>query len=127
MDERLAAALAPVLRDARSTVGLAPEIVDESWSDVPGRLSALMRAPDATWGVGVMAGASAAERVVEAADAVQEWVVEQLWGLGRPATWPQCPEHPDTHQLAPRQREGIPVWACPRSGSVACRIGGLGS
>jgi hypothetical protein len=102
MDERLAEALAPVLRDARATVGVTPEVVDQPWSDFPGRLSALLRTPDATWGIAVMAGGSPAQRVVEAADAVQVWVIEQLWRQGYGAAWPQCPEHPDTHPLAPQ-------------------------
>ena len=125
MDERLSEALLPVLRDARSTIGVAPDIVDERWSDFPGLLSALMRTPDATWGVAVMAGGSPAQRVVAAADAVQVWVIEQLWGQGRAAAWPPCPEHPDTHPLAPQEREGLSVWACPRDGSVAFEIGAL--
>ncbi|MGZ4635742.1 MAG: hypothetical protein ACXVYY_05815 [Oryzihumus sp.] len=139
MDPRLVEALEPVLRDARSTVDVVPEFRDRSWVDdprptwagsdpvAPEQLWAEMHAPDGSmWGVWVLADDPPAERVVRAADQFQEWVVEQLWGLERSTSWPECPEHPDTHPLAPLLGDGAPVWACPRSGHVACAIGVLG-
>jgi hypothetical protein len=70
---------------------------------------------------------SAAEQVARLADQVQEWEVEELAAQGRPATWPQCPEHPSSHPLTPEVGpDETAVWRCPRSQRVAGRIGQLG-
>ena len=112
MDERLAEALAPVLRDARATVGVTPEVVDQPWSDFPGRLSALMRTTDATWGVAVTAAGPPAQRVVEAADAVQVWVIEQLWRQGYGAAWPRARS---TRTHTPSHRRSVTACLCGRA------------
>ena len=57
------------------------------------------------------------------ADWVQEWAVEALWSLGRSATWPQCPHHPDSHPLAPVERAGRAVWVCPKLDVEVWEIG----
>jgi hypothetical protein len=52
--------------------------------------------------------------------------VEELAAQGRPATWPECPIHPDTHPLTPLARDATAVWCCPRTGQVVSAIGALG-
>jgi hypothetical protein len=44
-----------------------------------------------------------------------EWAVEALWHAGRSATWPGCPQHPDSHPLMAAVRERRAVWICPRT------------
>ena len=51
--------------------------------------------------------------------------MEELAAAGRPATWPECPGHPDSHPLSPEAREGEAAWCCPVSGQVVCSIGTL--
>jgi len=71
---------------------------------------------------------SSAEQVWWAADALQEWEIHELWEAGRPATWPECPEHPNTHLLEPDiHSKDTAVWRCPRTQQVICAIGALGS
>jgi len=77
-------------------------------------------------GIWIPLSSPAAERVAELAGQLQEWEVEELCAAGRPATWPECPEHPDSHPLEPVLDEaGTAVWRCPRSGQVICAIGAV--
>jgi hypothetical protein len=64
--------------------------------------------------------------VVEIADRVQDWAVEALWHAGLPATWPECPTHPDSHPLVPQILDGRAVWRCARTDRVVSPIGRLG-
>lgn len=125
VETELTEALAPVLRDLESSGGPRPEVRDEKWSDFEGQLTAMLWRPHSGQGVSVMAGEPRAEQIAAVADQVQEWVVEALWQDGRPATWPECPEHPDSHPLAARWEDGQAVWACPRTGDQVSRIGDL--
>jgi hypothetical protein len=79
-------------------------------------------------GVWVTLTRPAAERVAALAEQIQEWEVEELAAAGRPATWPECPEHPAAHPLAPVvSADGAATWRCPRSGQAAGAIGELGA
>jgi hypothetical protein len=62
--------------------------------------------------------------VALAADQVQEWAVEALWLAGRPATWPECPEHPDAHPIT-AMYDHRAVWVCPRTRHLISGIGQL--
>jgi|1185.fasta_scaffold110110_2 hypothetical protein len=77
-------------------------------------------------GVVVNTGQSFQERLLVAADVIQDWLVEILADQGRSAVWPVCPEHPDTHPLTAAAAGRSAIWKCPRSGSVAAEIGSLG-
>ena len=66
---------------------------------------------------------SGAEQVARVAEAVQEWEIEELAAVGRPATWPECPDHPDSHPLDAVVDGGKAVWRCPRSGRAISAIG----
>ena len=122
----LAEALAPVLRDLDSSGGPRLEVRDEQWSDFEGQLTAMLwRSGGGGQGVSVMTGEPRPEQIASVADQVQEWAVETLWQEGRPATWPECPEHPGSHPLQALRREDRAVWACPRTGELVCEVGGL--
>ena len=44
---------------------------------------------------------------------------------GRPATWPECPQHPDSHPPMAAVLEGRAVWICPRAGDLVSDVGRL--
>lgn len=78
-------------------------------------------------GVSVERGLPFAEQIVRLADQVQEWAVEALWSARKPAVWPECPDHPDSHPLVARLVTGADaaVWCCPRTNAVKFPIGRL--
>lgn len=124
MDIALSEALAPVLDDLRNSGGPVPEIRDEQWSSFPGQVTAMLWAADGSGqGVSAMAAEPLAQRIASVADQVQDWAVEELCRTHRPATWPECPWHPDSHPLAAMIREGQAVWACPQSDRATSSIG----
>jgi hypothetical protein len=75
-------------------------------------------------GVWVQTGRPFTAQVLALADQVQEWAVEALWMLERPASWPACPYHPDRHPLAAREYDDHAVRVCP---ALAARIADLGA
>lgn len=75
-------------------------------------------------GVFVRRGDSSIERVADAADKVQEWVIEELWSRA-PTNWPRCPRHPDTHPMVAVVQDDVAVWVCPTDGQAVAPIGGL--
>ena len=126
MDSALSEALAPVLRDLENSGAPLPDVRDRQWSDVPGQVTAMLYGPDGSGqGVSAMAGEPLPDRIASVADQVQEWAVEALWHAGRPATWPECPEHPGSHPLAARLRDHRAAWTCPKTGNLICAVGEL--
>ncbi|AEV82798.1 hypothetical protein ACWT_1779 [Actinoplanes sp. SE50] len=65
------------------------------------------------------------QRVATAADQLHDWLLECLPELGLPAVWPECPEHPATHPLTVGIADDVPVWKCPRTGTVHAELGAL--
>jgi hypothetical protein len=65
------------------------------------------------------------ERLAALAEQVQEWEIEALWAAARPATWPACPQHPNTHPLEPVAPADHACWRCPASGQEVSAIGRL--
>lgn len=126
MDEVLAEALAPVLRDVERAGLIAPLVDDTDWIGHADYVSAMMwdRTRDSATGVSVPRHAGLVTRVVVAADQVQDWVIEsQLWGSA-PTNWPPCPVHPDTHPLrALLARDLTAVWTCPHDDATIAPIG----
>lgn len=128
MDPLLSEAIEPVLRDLRA-YGLAPtQVEDEQWTDDPHRPSLMIWGTGHGSGVAVSDEDSLAHRIAEAADRIQEWAIDELWGTG-PVAWPPCPLHPDTHPMwvrvegdAPDQRA---VWACPAESATVAEVGTL--
>jgi hypothetical protein len=124
--EKLRESIDRVLPDLLATSGLTPEIRDVEWAADPPLQSAMLHSPDGTGrGISVRSDEGPAERVADLADQIQEWAVEELCAIGQPATWPECPEHPDSHPLAPVAVGGVAVWECPRSNRIVAEIGHL--
>lgn len=69
---------------------------------------------------------SDAEVLERVADMVHDYVVEDMWSLGRRSNWPACPEHPDAHPLVVSRVDDDVAWACPRGGATRIPIGHLG-
>jgi hypothetical protein len=104
MNPELEAALTPLLADLQVPSGVVPIVGDTEWQDEPGAASCWLHSPDGTgMGVWVQTGQPFLAQVLALADQVQEWAVEALWKLNRPASWPACPHHPDRHPLAARR------------------------
>ncbi|MDW6057086.1 hypothetical protein SAZ11_02005 [Streptomyces sp. FXJ1.4098] len=119
-DVEFAEALETVLRDLRAQCAVQPHIrADDTYG-------IMLFAPDGS-GQGLTSppGGTAAERLANLADQVQEWAVEALWSEGASAVWPQCPTHPDAHPLTATVRAETAVWVCPKRGATLTRIGEL--
>jgi hypothetical protein len=65
------------------------------------------------------------ERLAALAEQIQEWEIEALWTAARSATWPECPQHPNTHPLEPAASADHARWRCPASGQDVSAIGRL--
>ena len=123
----LADALVPVLADVLRTTGVTLIVKADAWSDFPVQVTAMIWQTDGSGtGVSVMSDDSGADRVVSAADQVQEIVIEVLWAEGRATTWPECSSHPGGHPLKAACRDGAPTWVCPASDPALFVIGELG-
>ncbi|WP_330305886.1 MULTISPECIES: hypothetical protein [unclassified Streptomyces] len=121
-DDEFTRALDTVVRDLHAQCPVQPDIRDPD-DDYPG---VILYAPDGS-GQGVYAypDDQPGVRLAEIAGQVQEWAVEALWAEGKPAVWPHCPAHSNTHPLDAKVVKGEAVWACPRGGTVVARIGAL--
>jgi hypothetical protein len=130
---QLRANLGPVLRDMRSSGAIVPDVMEEAHDDLgPDYVYAWIQPPD---GAGSQAAGSQSihvqvslpppERLAGLADQLQDWEVEELAAAGRSATWPECPQHPGSHPLAPQARGDQAAWCCPASGQVIDVIGAL--
>jgi hypothetical protein len=126
MDASLAEALAPVLRDLEGSGSVVPDVRDEQWSGVDGQATAMLYSADGSGqGVSAVITEPPAQRIASVADQVQEWAVEELCSIGRPATWPECPRHPGSYPLSAVVRGSRPVWTCPGTGRMMSEIGRL--
>lgn len=125
---RLRETMAPVLRDIEAGGAIVPIIQEEAHADLDGEFVSVMAwsADGSGMGLFIPTEPTSAERVARLADQVQEWEVEELAARGRPATWPECPDHPNSHPLEPVVADDTAVWRCPRSGHVIGRVGALG-
>jgi len=131
-DERAAVreTMAPVLRDIEASGAILPRTREQPYEDVGDESAGVWVWGSDGTGMGlVMSSANlAAERVVRLAEQVQEWEIEELAAVARSATWPECPDHPNSHPLDPMVGDkNAAVWRCPRTGHVICEIGALGS
>jgi hypothetical protein len=129
-DERavLRQAAAPVLRDMAASGAIVLDIREEAREDRGAAVCAWVTRADGVSGMGiwVQRDGSPAERVAALAEQLQEFEVEELCAAGRSATWPECPQHPNSHPLEPvAADQHTAVWRCPRSGAVICAIGDL--
>jgi len=122
------AALAPFLRDVAATTDLDlrveyVRVEHDDPRDQPG-LSAMVWAPSGSGtGVHLDSWASEAERILAAAEALQDLVIEEQWA--RASNWPMCPTHRSSHPLVPSMIDDVPYWNCPLDDSPVARIGEL--
>lgn len=125
MDEVFEQALAPVLRDL-GDAGVAPARIEEqNWTGLEDLPSAMVWSTDGSGvGVSVDRQAKSAERAAAAADQIQEWAIEELWGKA-PTNWPRCPQHPDSHPMKAAVRHQTAVWVCPVDEQPVALIGSL--
>jgi hypothetical protein len=127
VDTELAEALAPALRDLQTSGSVLPEVRDQQWDGIEGQATAYLYSPDGSGqGVFVMTGEPRSQQIASVADQVQEWAVEELCSVGRPANWPPCPRHPSSHPLSAVVQGGQAVWTCPATGREVSEIGRLG-
>jgi hypothetical protein len=124
---QLQRALDVVLRDLRATGAPLPRVTDEDWSDEPGTVTAMLWSEDGSGaGVFVLVDEPAADSLARVAEAVHDWVLEEVQGTNA-TNWPPCPRHPGTHPLVVAAgTDGQPTWTCPRDAVPVCRIGELG-
>ena len=129
----LRANLEPILRDMRSSGAIVPDVLEQAHDDLgPDYVFAWIQPPDSASSQDVgsrsicnQVSLPPPERLADLADQLQDWEVEELAATGRPATWPQCPQHPDSHPLAPQARGDQAAWCCPATGQVIEAIGAL--
>jgi len=129
----IARAIAPVLHDLEASGAIVPDVRYEAHADEghDGRegVHAWIKGDDTSgWDVWTPTEESSlAEQVWWLAQQVQEWEIEELWHEGRSTTWPECPEHPNSHPLEPGvDGTDTPVWRCPSTQEAICAIGTLG-
>lgn len=121
----LAVALAPVLRDLEA-VSIRSRIESHGWSAVPEQITAMSWWPGGSGsGVYVWATESPARNIAMLADQLQDAAVDSLLGMGRPAVWPECPDHANGHPLRAGCVDDAAVLTCPRTGRQVAEIGQL--
>ncbi|WP_432015696.1 hypothetical protein [Streptomyces cucumeris] len=127
MTDDLTAALAPVLRDLRATCAVQPIVREgRGEGDDGGDIVWLHEADGSGVGIMLWPGHSAAERLAHVAEQASDWAVEALCAALRPAVWPECPAHPDSHPLEAGVRGGVVWWSCPRTRQPVALVGELG-
>jgi hypothetical protein len=127
---RLRETLAPVLRDIEASGVILPTIQEQTCEDVDDEFVSVMAWGSDGTGMAVFIPSErlAVERVARLAEQLQEWEIEELAAAGRSATWPECPDHPNSHPLEPVvDDEKMAVWRCPRTARMICAIGALGT
>ena len=128
MHPELSAALAPILADLAVPSGIEATVDEQQWQDYPDSASCSLSGPGGSGtGVWICLGEPFATQVATLADQVQDWAVEALWQVGRSASWPACPYHPDAHPLAVRQVQGQALWLCPVEEREVSAVGSLAS
>jgi len=126
MHPALRSALDVVLADLDSARLPRPVVREHDWSDVPDQCTAMLVSPDGSaMGVSVMTSESVASRIADAADQVQEWLIEEHWRSGAPTDWPPCPRHPTAHPLSASATDGVARWICPLDGRPVAVVGRL--
>jgi hypothetical protein len=116
-----------VIRDVNMTSPVQIRVTGENQGQDGDRtiLLAFEGEPSAGLGIVVASSPPTADRIVQVANQIQDFVVETLPEHGHPAVWPECGEHPGSHPLEPATDASQPVWRCPRSGQIHGAIGGL--
>ena len=120
--------VAPLLRDLTATSMTLPDIREEAHEDRgTAAVCAWIQGSDGIGGEGIWIWLDRpiAERVAALAEQLQQWAADRLYDAGQPPGWPQCPDHPRSHELSPEVRASSAVWICSESGRVISNIGTL--
>ena len=114
-----------ILPDLQVPEAIVPALAQEDWSDDHDvQVTAMTWWPDGSGaGISVDPQEPLAQRVAMLADQLQDHEVEALWRAERPAVWPHCPAHPNSHPLHAEVRDGVAVWTC--GAQPIAPIGGL--
>lgn len=116
--------LATVLRDVAATYPL-PVTVEPAEVGDDAEWVRLSAGDPSTAEIRAHTDLSPAERLADVAGQVADWLVESLPGAGRPAVWPECPLHPDSHPVDPRAAGDRAEWVCPATGRAVAAVGSL--
>jgi hypothetical protein len=119
MEPELLQAWEIIARDLNTAEAIYPSLSPDDWGMETYASAGVYWEGGSGTGISVPRDEPLAERVVYLADQFQESEVEALWHAGRPAVWPHCPRHPNTHPLNPRLHGGAAVWVCGESDVVA--------
>jgi len=127
-DERavLRETIAPLLRDLEASRRALPEIREEAHEDYGENAVCAWIQDNGRCGQGIRVWlfSSPAERLRDLAEELQSWAGDvQVDPARRP--WPDCPDHPGSHNLSAVTRDEVAVWRCPGSGRVIAEIGSL--
>lgn len=107
-------------RDLRTPDAILPVVSSNDWDDQESQACAMVSwEDDYSAGIRVPRHQPLPDRLVYLADEFQDHEVQALWFAGRPAVWPHCPRHPNTHPLSPRLYDGAAVWVCGESDVIA--------
>jgi hypothetical protein len=127
-DERavLRETVAPLLRDLAATRRALPEIREEAHEDYGENAVCAWIQDNGGCGQGIRVWLfrSPAERLRDLAEELQSWAGDVQADPGR-RPWPDCPDHPGSHNLGAVTRDEVAVWRCPGSGRVIAAIGSL--
>jgi hypothetical protein len=127
MENELQDALDVILPELRRTSALRPIMKDRAMVNRDGKeVTYVMFLNENGHGQGILVPeGNWSHQLAQVADQVQEWAVEELWNQGRPATWPECPFHPESHPLEPAVVAGTALWRCPKTAELVAAIGQL--
>ena len=128
MNEKLAQALAPLLRDIESTAGLVVRLDETPWTSWPKESPSATLWLQGSGGTGFQVDpyASLSERILRVQDYLQQAVIEARTEAGLPGNWPRCPDHPTKHPLR-LNTDAWPAWCCPwaEEGVIVAAVGAL--
>lgn len=118
--------IAPLLRDLEATRRALPEIREEAHEDYGENAVCAWIQDNGRRGQGIRVWlfCSPAERLRDLAEELQSWAGDVQVDPGR-RPWPDCPDHPGSHNLSVATRDEVAVWRCPGSGRVIAAIGSL--
>jgi hypothetical protein len=119
-------AATPLLRDMDATGRARPDVREEAHEDRGDHAAcAWIQEPGGFGqGIAVWLDCSSGARLCDLAEQLQAWAGDvQVDPARRP--WPDCPDHPGSHELTADTRDDAAVWCCPQGGQVIAGIGML--
>ena len=121
--ELIREALAPVLRDVQATTDVQLTVRDGAEPETHGPWAWVDTSAGSTIGFPLDPADTEPERILAAAEQVQELLIEELWA--RASNWPMCPSHRSSHPMQAKLVSDQAWWCCPTDSSLVARIGTL--